>query len=300
MFLKIGCKLCEQPKVRNFADNWKGVLLSGRMFRLEAFAMNNGRTRFIVFFLRNPHLLEGGQRGQDGSSDPYRVFALRRSNDLDLHCGWSQSSDFFLHSVSNSREHGGATRQHCVGVQVLTDVHVALHDGIICGLVDTGRFHSKERGLEHGLGTPEAFVANGDDLSIGKLVTLFQAGVGSSSLHFLLEVESNIAKFFFDVTHDLTFGCGGEGVATLGQNLHEVICQVPAGQVKTKDGMGKSVTFVDGNCVTDAITAVKHNTSGTTRGVQRQHSLDCHVHGWRVESLEHNLVKKIYKRGHFS
>ena len=93
--------------------------------------MHNGGPRFIVLLLGDPHLLEGGQRGQDRSSDPYRVFTLRRSDDLDLHCGWSQSSDFFLHSVSDSWEHGGATGQHCVGVQVLTDVDIALHDRVV-------------------------------------------------------------------------------------------------------------------------------------------------------------------------
>ena len=46
---------------------------------------------------------------------------------LDLHCGWSQASDFFLHAISDSRIHSGATRQHCVGVKVLMGVQVTLH-----------------------------------------------------------------------------------------------------------------------------------------------------------------------------
>ena len=36
---------------------------------------------------------------------------------LDVHCGWSQASDFFLHAISDSRIHSGAIRQHCVGVK---------------------------------------------------------------------------------------------------------------------------------------------------------------------------------------
>ena len=110
---------------------------------LKAFSVNDGGTRFIILLLGNPHLLGGGP------SDPHRVFTLRRSNNLDLHCGWSQSRDFLLHSVSDSWEYGGATSQHYVGVQVLTDIHITLHDGIVCGLMAAVGFYSTESGLEH-------------------------------------------------------------------------------------------------------------------------------------------------------
>ena len=83
-----------------------------------------------------------------------------------IHCGWSQSSNFFLQSVSDSQQHGAATTQHCVGVQLLTDVHITLHDKIVCGLIDACRLRTKDRGLKHGLGASEALVANADDLTI--------------------------------------------------------------------------------------------------------------------------------------
>ena len=50
--------------------------------RLEAFAVDNGGASLVVLLLADPHLLEGGQGGQDGASDPHRVLTLRRSNDL--------------------------------------------------------------------------------------------------------------------------------------------------------------------------------------------------------------------------
>merc|ERR1719337_714253 len=111
---------------------------------LEAFPVNNGWAAFIVLLFGDPHLLEGGEGGQDGATDPYGVFPLRRSNDLDLNGGWSQGGDFLLHSVSNTRIHGGATRHDSVGIQVLTDVNIALHDGVVGGLMDTAGFHSQE------------------------------------------------------------------------------------------------------------------------------------------------------------
>ncbi|KFU93518.1 hypothetical protein M959_10685, partial [Chaetura pelagica] len=53
--------------------------------------------------------------------------------------------------------------------------------------------------------------------------------------------------------------------------------------------VGQSITLVDGHGVGDTIPRVHNNPSGTTRGIQGQHSLDGHVHGRGVESLKHDL-----------
>ena len=84
-------------------------------------------------------------------------------------------------------------------------------------------------------------------------------------------------------------GDGGEGVATLGQDLHQIVGQVTTTKVLMKDGVGKGTTLVDGDSVGDTISRVEHNTSGTARGVQGQHGLDGDIHGWGVEGLEHDL-----------
>merc|ERR1719249_236765 len=102
------------------------------------------------------------------------------------------------------RVHGGATRHDGVGVQVLPDVNIALHDGVVGGLMDTARLHTKEGRLEEGLGGTEPLVANGDDLTVGKLIGLLKGGGGSSSGHLLLEVKGNIAELLLDVTDNLT------------------------------------------------------------------------------------------------
>ncbi len=52
---------------------------------LEALAVNNGRSALVVLLLGDPHLLEGRERCQDGTTDPDGVLSLRRGNDLDLH-----------------------------------------------------------------------------------------------------------------------------------------------------------------------------------------------------------------------
>merc|ERR1719373_164927 len=256
---------------------------------LEAFSVDNGWAAFVVFLLGDPHLLEGGEGSQDGSSDPYGVFSFWWSNDLNLNGGWSQGSDFLLHSVSNTWVHGGASGHDGVGVQVLTDVNIALHDGVVGGLMDTAGFHSQEGWLEEGFWGTETFVANGDDLSIGQFIGFFQRGGGSGSGHFLFEVKGNIAELFLDVTDDFTFSGGGERVASLSEDLHQVVGELTSSKIKTDDGVGESITLVDGDTVGDTVTGIHDDTSGTSGSVQGEDSLDGDVHGGHVEGLEHDL-----------
>jgi len=67
----------------NFCKNKevRGVIL----YILEAFSVDDGRTRLVILFFGDPHLLEGGKRSKDGATDPHRVFSLRGSNDFDFH-----------------------------------------------------------------------------------------------------------------------------------------------------------------------------------------------------------------------
>merc|ERR1711923_20321 len=211
------------------------------------------------------------------------------SDDLDLNGGGSKSSDLLLHTISNTRVHGGATRHDGVGVQVLPDVNIALHDGVVGGLMDTAGFHSEEGRLEEGLRGTEPLVANGDDLTVGKFIGLLEGGGGSSGGHFLLEVKGDIAELLLDVTDNLTLSGGGERVTALSEDLHEVVGELTASQVQTKDGMGKSITLVDGDVVGDTITRVHDHTGGTTRGIEGKDGLDGNIHGGHVEGLKHDL-----------
>merc|ERR1711885_100277 len=175
---------------------------------LEALAVDNGWATLIILLLGDPHLLEGGEGSKDGSSDPDRVFPLWWSNDLDLDGGWSKSGDLLLHTVSNT------------GVHVLTDVNIALHDGVVGGLVDATGFHSKEGRLEEGLRATETLIANGDDLTVGKLIRLLKGGGGSGSGHLLLKVTGNLA-----------LSSGGERVATLSEDLHQVVGELTSSKI---------------------------------------------------------------------
>merc|ERR1719508_569519 len=256
---------------------------------LEALAVNNGWAALIVLLLGDPHLLEGGEGSQDGSSDPDGVLPLWWCNDLDLDGGWSKSSDLLLHAVSNTRVHGGASRHDSVGIEILTDINITLYDGVVGSLMDAAGFHSEEGWLEESLRATETFIANGDDLTVGKLIRLLKGGGGSSSGHFLLKVKSNIAELLLDVTDNLTLSSGGERVATLSKDLHQVVGQFTSSKVKTDNGMGKSITFIDGDTVGDTISRVHDNTSGTSGSIEGEDSLDGDIHGGHVEGLEHDL-----------
>ena len=91
---------------------------------------------FLVFLPAKPHLRECGEGGQDGAPDPRRVLPLRWSDDSGLHGRWGQCGDLLLHPVGDSWEHGGTSRHNDVGVEILADIDVALHDAVVGGLVD--------------------------------------------------------------------------------------------------------------------------------------------------------------------
>ena len=155
--------------------------------------------------------------------------------------------------------------------------------------MDTTALQTQDARLEQSLRSTETLVTDGDDLTVRKLVGLLQAGALGSGLDLLLEVEGDIAELLLDVTDDFTLGGGGEGVTTLGEDLHQVVGQVTTSHVDTRDGVWEGETLVDGHDVGDTVTGVEHDTGGTTGGVQRQHGLDGDVEGGGVEGLEDDL-----------
>ena len=256
---------------------------------LETFPVNDAGSALVVFLLCDPHGSEGGERSKDGSSDPDRVLPLGRSNHFNLHGGGSKSSDLLLHPVCNTGVHGGSSREDTVSVQIFPDVDITPHNGVKCLLVNSRDLHTQEGGLEESFRSPESLVTNSDDLSVRELVRLLEGAGAGSSLHLLIVVKSDVAELLLDVSDDLPLGGGGEGVTSLGEDLHEVVSQITSSQVKTHDGVRESVSFIDRNSVGYSISRVHDNTGGSTRGVQSQHSLDSDVESRTVESLEHDL-----------
>merc|ERR1711881_666734 len=99
----------------------------------------------------------------------------------------------------------------------------------------------------------------------------------------------NIAELLLDVTDNLAFSSGGEGVATFSEDLHEVVGELTSSKIKTNNSVGKGITFIDGDTMGDTISRVHDDTSGTSRSIEGEDSLDGDIHGGHVEGLEHDL-----------
>merc|ERR1739848_452350 len=101
-----------------------------------------------------------------------RVLALRRCDDLDLHRGWSKGRQLLGHALANALEHRGATGEHHVRVEVLADIHITLHDRLESRVMDAAGLLAHKARLEENLRATEALAADGDDITIGELVSL--------------------------------------------------------------------------------------------------------------------------------
>ena len=93
--------------------------------------MDNGGAALVVLLLGDPHLLEGRERGKNGTTDPDGVLALGRRDDLDAHARGRERRELLLHAVRDTGEHGGTTGEDDVAVEVATDVEVALVDRVV-------------------------------------------------------------------------------------------------------------------------------------------------------------------------
>ena len=160
--------------------------------------------------------------------------------------------------------------------------------------MNTESIHANERWLKQCLEATESLAANGDHLTVGELISLLYVGVGGSCLHFLLIVKGHVAQSLLDVTNNLTSCNRFKGVEMLTlQEPHQVVGQITASKIHTRDGMGERVALIDGNDVGHTISRVNHSASGATRSIQRQCGLDGNVQGWSVEGLEHDLGHRL-------
>ncbi len=254
--------------------------------------MYNGGTGFLILLLGDPHGLEGGEGTEDGASDPDEELALGRGDDLDLHGAGGEGSHFLAESLGDAGVHGGSSGHDDVAIEVLSDVHVALHDGLVTDLMESGHLLADEHGLEEGLGASESLAADGDGLAVGQLVGLVVLGGVVVGLNLALVVQSHVAELLLDVSDGLRLSGRAEVEADFVEQLPQVFGEVAAGQVVSLNGVGESVALIDGHSVGDTISSVQHQTGGSSGGVEGQHGLDSQIIGGNFEGFEHDF-------GHF-
>ena len=85
-------------------------------------------------------------------------------------------------------------------------------------------------------------------LAVRQLVGLLDGGGGGGGGQLLFVVDGHVGQLLLDVAHNLTLRAGGEGVAALSEDLHQVVRQVAPGQVQAGDGVRQRITLIDGHC----------------------------------------------------
>merc|ERR1712026_208008 len=193
---------------------------------LAALAVHDARAALVVLFPLDPHLLERLERREDRSSNPDRVLALGRGDDLDLHSGRRERGELLLHTLVDVLEHSGSAGHHHVLVEAPADVNVTRENRLEGQLVYALALLADEAGLEQDLGAPEALRADGDNAPVGQLVVLLDLTRLLSFDQLLVVVHSDVCQLLLDVPYDLALSTRRVGLSTLGQNLHQVISQV--------------------------------------------------------------------------
>ena len=136
-----------------------------------------------------------------------------------------------------------------------------------------------------------------------EVVGLLEGGRLRGGLHFSVEVESDVGQLPLDVTDDFALGSGGERVTALGEDLHQVVGQVAAGEVQAHDGVRKSVTLADRDGVRHAIPRADDATGGAAWKFQNP-NYPCGLHRQlqnEATSNEEAVEKgwKMYRAGPF-
>jgi hypothetical protein len=81
---------------------------------LERFPMDCAQSLVLILPFRDPHLLEGVQRGEDRAADPGGVEALLRRADPDLDVLGREFLHLGEQAIAEAFEEGGAARKNNV------------------------------------------------------------------------------------------------------------------------------------------------------------------------------------------
>lgn len=148
--------------------------------------VDNSRTKLVILLPGDRLILKRDQSGDKRGSTPDGIFTVRWSNHLASYGWWSQPRNFRSDAVDKARKHRGATRENDITEEVSTNIDVALHDRLVDRLVDAKKdtiTTSKKGRPEKSLRATKEFVPKFDDLTVGKLVGLFEHRRVGSSLH---------------------------------------------------------------------------------------------------------------------
>mmetsp|Transcript_88083 Transcript_88083/g.189064 ORF Transcript_88083/g.189064 Transcript_88083/m.189064 type:complete len:420 (+) Transcript_88083:22-1281(+) len=259
--------------------------------RSESLSVEDGKAVLLELLLRYPHLLECGQRGEDGSPDPRRELPLRRCRDADLDVLRGKLPHLVQEAIAELLKHRGATGEHNGREERLPQVQVSAVDGASEQLMDAHVLQADDVGMKKYLRRAEALRTQSDHRSIRQPVLVLGRGLVVLILLLLLWVEGNVTFLLLDLPDHLTLCRSVEHVARAPELEHEVLGDIPARDVGTHDRMRQCKALVHWHRVCDAVAGIEDHSRGAAAGIKRKNSLCRDEERRATECLEEDLCR---------
>ena len=125
----------------------------------KTFSMNKWRSILHILIFWYPHGLKRSHRPQNRPSDPSQILPFRWPDDIDLSAWWDQGTQFFHESFRDSGEHGRATTENYIVIEIFPDIQVAFHDRLVNHFMQGRHLDIVVLRLEHDFGATESLVA---------------------------------------------------------------------------------------------------------------------------------------------
>jgi hypothetical protein len=246
-----------------------------------ALSVDDLGTSIIVIFLGNPVTSEGGEGTESSGTGPNGVVSVWGSNNLGHTSLGGLLFNLHVKSSINSFIKGGTTGKDDIGVEVSSDINVTIIDRLDGKLVETESFITLlgESRLEDKLGGLESRGVNIDNLTIGELEVFLMLVGGGSLTKGGLVVLSDEGSLLLDGSYDLLPGTGStlSSNTVEGQELFHVLGDGSTSNEVLANGVGNGETFKDWHSVSNTISRVANDTSGTAVSVKGHDGLDGNI-----------------------
>mmetsp|Transcript_142582 Transcript_142582/g.397265 ORF Transcript_142582/g.397265 Transcript_142582/m.397265 type:complete len:205 (+) Transcript_142582:2-616(+) len=161
----------------------------------EALGVHNTRSHFVVLALPYEHLLEARELGNDRSTHPHNVPALRARHDLHVDLLRCQRLQLLREPHIYARKHCVASAENYVLEEISPQIDVAGLDAPVRCMVNAGQLAASQHGVKHHLGYSEALCDQVHLVPIRELINLLEVR-GS----FLSSLQCVIVIIFDDIT----------------------------------------------------------------------------------------------------
>jgi hypothetical protein len=93
----------------------------------------------------------------------------------------------------------------------------------------------------------------------------------------------------FNISDGLDLGAWTEIEPDFVEELFQIVSQVSSCQIVSLNGVGKGITFVNWNCMSDTISSIQNQTSCSTWWVKWENGLNWKIECGNIKCLEHDF-----------